>query len=204
LKGCGVILALGGIAIGLGKLSPSVVVATFQAMVFILICSIALKRGWFNFFDMFGDEASASGWFWALVGFGIAFKIAFTIGWIIKRAKEWLWVGSTFIGGLVGLISMLYVLTIANSAASYFSFQEDREELTTPLVSSLILLLGVGMGALFGYNFYQISGNLLSSYQGSYLLVRGISLWFGGFINERDIIIALRSPEADFPHVTAT
>jgi hypothetical protein len=86
LKGCGLILALGGISIGLGKLTPYVVVAIFQVMIFILICSIALKRGWFDLFDMFGDGASLEGWFWALIGFGLAFKIALVIGWLIRKA----------------------------------------------------------------------------------------------------------------------
>jgi hypothetical protein len=66
-----------------------------------------------------------------------------------------------------------------------------------------LLLVGIGIGAIFGFKFYELSGRLLSSYQGAYLLVRGISLWFGGFINERDVFIALVT-DSDLPYVTFT
>lgn len=67
-------------------LSPNAMVAIFQAMIFILICSIGLKAGRFDFRTMFGDQASMWGWFWAIVALGIALKIALVLGVVIKKA----------------------------------------------------------------------------------------------------------------------
>jgi len=78
---------------------------------------------------------------------------------------------------------------------------QDPEDLFGPWVSALLLIVGGEVGIYLGVKYSLAIHYISIAYFSSYFLVRGISIWLGGFTSETDLLIGLFT-ENDTPFLT--
>ena len=92
-------------------------------------------------------------------------------------------------------------MLVVNSMARYFGLIARKTDLFTPIISLILVgitgYLGGHLGFVYAYIFAIVSYNAVSAF----VIIRGISFFIGGFVNESALIVGLFT-EKDIPEMT--
>jgi len=112
----------------------------------------------------------------------------------------WAYTGAVtqVISACIGTVTTAFIMMFVNSAMS-----DGTEDYITASAGAKLLLVGTGVGLCFANCFKEGLFSLVASFLGAYFVVRGVSLWTGGFISESQVIVGLYSDEVT-PEVTHT
>jgi len=100
---------------------------------------------------------------------------------------------------MLGLLGTSYLLQFATGILHFFGLITG--DFTGPTVSVIVTLTGFLVGAYMGYRFSYLFLYASIAFFSAYASVRGISLFFGGFLSEFDLLISLYTVE-DVPPLT--
>merc|ERR1711957_559675 len=100
---------------------------------------------------------------------------------------------------ILGLLATSYLLQFMTGIFHFFGLLSG--DLTGPLVSILLTLSGMLVGAYMGFRFSYLFLFASYAFLSAYSFVRGISLFLGGFLPEVDLLFALYTVH-DMPRIT--
>lgn len=182
-----ILIAFGVVACFFGGLLFEWVVAGIAGiMVFVIVCMLASAFGGFTIFQA-SSAFSAGRLIAAIVSFVAALALGFVAGYFVKITHK---ISVGILGGVGGffLSVLLYGLVFA--------------KFVTESTWLLWVCMAVGI-ALGGFLVYKLSKPLLiglTAVIGAYTIVRGISMFAGGFINEFEMMTQMKSGTFDLPN----
>ena len=100
----------------------------------------------------------------------------------------------------MGLLGAAYLLQFCNTTVHVFFFGKHGD-ITGPTTSMILTALGSVFGGYLGYRFTYLFLFASIAFFASYAIVRGASLFIGGFPSEVDLLWGLYSNE-DMPGIT--
>lgn len=183
-----IVYIVGGIAITFfgGKLWDYVFWALPAFISFLFSC-VVLSSGLGLFSVLEENEPTTTmGVIFAIVGFTIALAVATGVGIFIHKTKE---ISMGVLGGVCGFFLgfLLYSLVFAQFIKSTTAF------LWITLVITTIF------GAWWVYNNQEDMEVHISHFIGSYLIIRGIAFFAGGYPNEAETFYKLKKGNFDLP-----
>lgn len=169
-----------------GKLFDYVVASLAGIMTFLVSCMFASAFGMFRALEAH-SSASAGRVFVALLGFAIAGGLGLIAGYFVKKTSR---VAMGVLGGIAGL----FVSVLAYSLV----FAKFVTQNTWLLKASV--LTGVIGGSYLAFKFKQAILVQLTATVGAYMTIRAISMVFGGYINEFEVISLMKEGVFELPN----
>lgn len=132
------------------------------------------------------DSGTVFGFLLALVVVGAAAGGSFATGLVYKKFIK---VGPIIFASTMGVIGVAFTIQLLSSFLRFFSIIEG--DVVGPIVGFLISLSGAFLGFYLGNRFTYIFLFASVAFLSAYSLVRGVSLIFGGFVPEIDLLVGL-------------
>lgn len=181
------LLAFGVTSCFFGGLLFDYVVGTLAGiMTFFVVAMLASAFGGFKALESHAD-ATAGRVFAALFSFLIAAGLAFLVGYFVKKTTR---ITIGVIGGIAGffLAFLLYGLVFAKFVTQ------------STWLLWVTLFVGVAAGAYLVFKFKSQILIQLTAIVGGYMIIRGISMVAGGYINEFQMMSQMRSGNFNLPN----
>jgi len=163
-----------------GKLFPKVLVAAFAGAAFLVVVLVLSAIGAMNALN---GAKSGGAIAMTVVSFIIALAAAVFAGWFIHKIKR---IAFMAVGGLAGFVVgfLLYTILFVQLYQAVWLYVT-------------LLIVGVALGAFLVYKYDKTIIVYLTAFLGAYALVRGISVFAGGYINEMTLFGQITSGTFD-------
>lgn len=192
MMGNPLIIAFGLIAFGIaacffgGYLFEYVVGSLAGIVTFFIVCMIAQAIGCFGALEAkaklgFGNV------FVTILAFVVAAASAVALGWFVKRT-------SSIAMGILGSIGGFFVSVLV------YGFVFAKFATSAAWLVFIVMLIGTIGGGYLAFKFDQAIQVQLTATVGAYTIIRGLSLIFGGYINEFDIMSEMSSGNFVLPN----
>ncbi len=179
------LLAFGVTAAFFGGLLFDWVVAVLAGLMGFFIAAMIMDT--FDAFDVLKVKATpkAGPVILCLVGFLLSIGVGLAAGWFVKKTAR---IAKTVLGCIGGFMASILVYGLVLG-----------QFLQNPWIVFLLMLAGTVLG---GYLVYKFEKNILiqlTAFVGSYSIIRGLGLVFGGYISEFSIIGELQNGKFELP-----